>query len=171
MFESMLYGVLETLKSEKIWNGTVIPIAPGKVGPFWIESEKKSDSHANPVQKKEAPSPIRARVKPRTAKSAKLLNKGAKIDLVKTWLERKQVLTLGSTMAESTAMAYLEKWYRLPGRMKNKDVVKAVKTGQLEAMGKLDDLADSLLQGMAWIKWETNKWRVMQEGVQALDLG
>lgn len=168
MFESLLYGVLETLKAEKIWNGIVVPIAPGKVGPFWIESEKKSDAH---MQRKPAASLLRGRAKVRTAKTAKLLNKGAKIDIVKTWLEAKQMLTLGNPMAESTARAYLEKWHRLPGRMKNQDAAEEYTSGEVEHMGKLDDLADSLLQGMAWIQWEKNKWEVHQRGVEALDLG
>jgi cruciform cutting endonuclease 1 len=37
-------------------------------------------------------------------------------------------------------------------------------------VGKLDELADSLLQGMAWIKWEDNKRQVLKTGVGALDL-
>jgi cruciform cutting endonuclease 1 len=35
-------------------------------------------------------------------------------------------------------------------------------------MGKLDDLADCLLQGMAWIEWEENKRKALEHGVQAL---
>ncbi len=159
MFESMLYAVLQTLRSETIWNGTVIPIAPGKVGPFWLESGQSVTA------------PSRAHLKLRKTKSAKLLNKGAKIDLVKSWLEGKENVTLGSSEAEFTAQAYLEKWYRLPGRAKSKDGMKRDKVGGVEAMGKLDDLADSLLQGMAWVQWEKNKRDVLKNGVEALDLG
>jgi cruciform cutting endonuclease 1 len=171
MFESMLYGVLETLKSEKIWNGTVIPITPGKVGPFWLESDKTPDTDSALARKSAAASPTSARVKLRTAKTAKLLNKGAKIDLVKTWLESRDVLTLGTPAVRSTAQAYLEKWHRLPGRIRSKNIVKSGKTEAVEAMGKLDDLADSLLQGMAWIQWEKKKSEIHKRGVEALDLG
>jgi cruciform cutting endonuclease 1 len=159
MFESMLYAVLQTLKSEKIWDGTVIPIAPGKVGPFWLESGQDGGI------------PSQARAKLRNTKSTKLLNKGAKIDLVKSWLEARGKVTLGTSDAESTARAYLEKWHRLPGRAKSKNVTKSDKVGEVEAMGKLDDLADSLLQSMAWIQWEKNKREVLKNGVEALDLG
>ena len=40
--------------------------------------------------------------------------------------------------------------------------------GEVE-IGKLDDLADCLLQGMAWVQWERNRRLVMEKGVQALD--
>lgn len=158
MFESMLYAVLQTLKSEKIWDGTVIPVTPGKVGPFWLESGQ------------DVAIPLRAHAKLRNTKTAKLLNKGAKIDLVKSWLDGKERVILGTPEVESTAHAYLEKWHRLPGRAKSKGVVKSDNSVELEAMGKLDDLADSLLQGMAWIQWEKNKRDIIKSGVEALDL-
>jgi len=158
MFESMLYAVLQTLKREKIWDGTVIPITPGKVGPFWLESGQ------------DVAIPLGARAKLRNTKSAKLLNKGAKIDLVKSWLEAKEKVTLGTSEAESTAHAYLEKWHRLPGRAKSKNLTKSDKVGEVEANGKLDDLADSLLQGMAWIQWEKNKRKVLKNGIETLDV-
>jgi cruciform cutting endonuclease 1 len=165
MFESMLYAVLQTLKSEGIWRGAVVPILPGKVGPFWIGSE--SDAA---VKRADGAGRSRPReTKARTAKTAKLLNKGAKIDLVKAWLEEKQELGLGSPEAELTAEAYLNKWYRLPGTRKEKSVEKLAVKDVME-MSKLDDLADSLLQGMAWIRWEENKRQVFKNGVGALDL-
>ena len=165
MFESMLYAVLQTLKSENVWNGTVIPIAPGKVGPFWLEGGQNVSADSALTIPEADVGVSRARTKLRNAKTAKLLNKGAKIDLVKTWLEAKEKVILGTSEAESTAQAYLEKWYRLPGRAKSKEVVKGAKSGEVEAMGKLDDLADSLLQGMAWIQWEKNKRDVLKNGV------
>jgi cruciform cutting endonuclease 1 len=158
MFESMLYAILQTLKSERIWGGTVIPIAPGKVGPFWLEAGQ------------DVAIPSRSHTKLRNTKTAKLLNKGAKIDLVKSWLEGKEKVILGTSDAESTAYGYLEKWHRLPGRTKSKGVVKSDESGEFEAVGKLDDLADSLLQGLAWIQWEKNKRGVLKNGVETLDL-
>jgi cruciform cutting endonuclease 1 len=154
MFESMLYAVLQTLKSEKIWDGTVVPILPGKVGPFWTEQVEGHESSK----------------KLRTTKNAKLLNKGLKIDLVKEWLVTNHKVRLGTPQAESTAQAYLEKWHRLPGRSKGQTGPSPNRSGEGEQMGKLDDLADSLLQGMAWLEWERNKNRILREGVEAVDL-
>jgi len=138
MFESILYGVLCTLKGEGIWDGSVEAIAPGKVGPFWIDEEREA--------------------KARKTKSAKAKNKGAKIDLVRQWLEGGDMMSLGNEEVEALARAYREKW---DGKR-----VKA-KEGE-EKMGKLDDLADSLLQGMAWAKWEENKRVALKYGVEAL---
>lgn len=154
MFESMLYAVLQTLKSEKMWDGKVVPILPGKVGPFWTEQVEGPESSK----------------KLRNTKNAKLLNKGLKIDLVEEWLETNHMVRLGTPEAESTAQAYMEKWHRLPGRAKGKTGLGPNKNAGGE-MGKLDDLADSLLQGMAWLEWERNKKKVLKEGVDALDLG
>jgi cruciform cutting endonuclease 1 len=138
MFESILYGVLCTLKGEGIWDGSVEAIAPGKVGPFWIDEERED--------------------KVRKAKSAKAKNKGAKIDLVRQWLEGGDMMSLGNEEVEGVARAYRGKW---DGKR-----VKA-KEGE-EKMGKLDDLADSLLQGMAWTRWEENKRLALAIGIEAL---
>jgi cruciform cutting endonuclease 1 len=35
-------------------------------------------------------------------------------------------------------------------------------------MGKLDDLADCLLQGLAWVQWEENKRLLLKKGVEVL---
>lgn len=176
MFESMLYAVLHTLRSEGLWEGTVIPIAPGKVGPFWIEPDLGLGLEDQVVAKKEKENgggeelQLRKK-KQRNTKIAKLLNKGAKIDLVKSWLEEDEMVTIGAPDVEATAKAYLEKWHRLPGRKKGKADAKLGKAEEVEEMGKLDDLADSLLQGMAWVRWEENKRKVLNDGIDALELG
>jgi cruciform cutting endonuclease 1 len=146
MFESILYAVLCALKGEGVWNGEVLAISPGKVGPFWVGEETEG------VGSK----------KLRTSKNAKIRNKGAKIDLVRDWLEGGEMVELGNKSVEDVAKRYKEKWDRAPGgRKKSQD------DGE-EKMGKLDDLADSLLQGMAWIQWEENKRNVLKHGVEFL---
>jgi cruciform cutting endonuclease 1 len=147
MFESILYAVLYALKGEGVWNGEVQAIAPGKVGPFWVGEE--------------SPDAVGSK-KLRTSKSAKIRNKGAKIDLVRGWLESGEMVKLGNKSVESMSRRYREKWDRSPGGRK-----KSVDDGE-EKMGKLDDLADCLLQGMAWIQWEENKRTALEHGVEAL---
>ena len=148
MFESILYAVLCTLKGEGIWKGEVLPIAPGKVGPFWVGDEKEEV----PVGSK----------KLRTSKSAKIRNKGAKIDLVRSWLEAEEMVGMGNEEVENVARRYKAKWDRSPGGKKR------VEGNVEEKMGKLDDLADCLLQGMAWVQWEDNKRMALKHGIDAL---
>jgi cruciform cutting endonuclease 1 len=146
MFESILHGVLCTLREEGIWEGSVEAITPGKVGPFWVGEDVDVDAQG----------------KLRKSKSAKIQNKGAKIDLVKRWLESREIMNLGNAEVEGMARAYKEKWKRAPGGGK------AVMSDDGEKMGKLDDLADSLLQGMAWIQWEENKKLALKRGIEVL---
>ncbi|RFU25427.1 hypothetical protein B7463_g10915, partial [Scytalidium lignicola] len=160
MLESILYAVLHTLKAEGIWAGQVLSITPGKVGPFWVGEDEKA------VLDGIAPGIVG---KSRKTKTAKIRNKGLKIDLVRKWLETGDMVTLGNEEVKKTANAYLEKWNRLPGQKgTRKPALDSITEQPLEQMGKLDDLADSLLQGMAWVQWEKNKILALKEGVDAL---
>ena len=159
MFESILYGILCTLQEESIWSGQVVGVLPGKVGPYWVGENQAGDELADGSSK--------VHKKNRNSKTAKIINKGLKIDLVRSWLEAGDVVELGNEEVEERARLYMEKWDRLPGGRKGvKRGVKAEEEG--EKMGKLDDLADCLLQGMAWIRWERNKRTALEEGVEAL---
>lgn len=151
MFESILYAVLCTLKAEGIWDGQVVGVTPGKVGPFWLGEEEADGNGAEGKHRKE-----------RRSKSAKVRNKGLKIDLVRRWLDAGDVVGLGSEGVETVARQYMEKWDRGPGGRRGK------REGKEEDMGKLDDLADCLLQGMAWVHWEENKRLALKSGVEAL---
>jgi cruciform cutting endonuclease 1 len=142
MLEAVIYGILCALKEEGIWDGEVLAIAPGKVGPFWIE-----DGEEGGEWKKE--------------RTAKKKNKGLKIDLVRGWLEEGNMLALGNEEVEVMAKRYMDKWDRIPGGRRKLEA-------KGEEMGKLDDLADCLLQGMAWIQWQENKKIAVKHGVEAL---
>jgi cruciform cutting endonuclease 1 len=141
MLEAVIYGVLCALKEEGVWDGELLGIAPGKVGPFWV-----GDGEEGGDWKKE--------------RTGKKKNKGMKIDVVRGWLEEGQMVGLGNEEVEATAKQYIDKWERSPGARKLKT--------KGEEVGKLDDLADCLLQGVAWIHWQENKETALQHGVEAL---
>ncbi|KAH0543813.1 hypothetical protein FGG08_001852 [Glutinoglossum americanum] len=156
MFEGMLYAVLHTLQVEGRWSGLVRGVAPGKVGAFWVKGTGNGTA--------------------KTSRTAKWRNKTAKIDLVGKWLETggSGVLTMYTDESNQTAEAFLERW---KGRKKGKrsvlqradDTDVATKEGAGEKLHKLDDLADCLLQGLAWIRWEENKLKILAGGVTALE--
>ncbi|KAH7360114.1 mitochondrial putative cruciform cutting endonuclease 1 [Rhexocercosporidium sp. MPI-PUGE-AT-0058] len=139
MFESILYAVLCTLKAEGLWEGSVRSVLPGKVGPFWVGEEEEGGGGGKEVDGKG-----KGRKKVRKSTNAKTNNKGAKIDLVRSWLENGDVVGLGNDGVKEMARRYVEKWDRVPGGRKK--VVKGLDGEVEEKMGKLDDLADCLLQ-------------------------
>ncbi|PQE17218.1 hypothetical protein CJF31_00005597 [Rutstroemia sp. NJR-2017a BVV2] len=159
MLESMLWAILKTLGREGVWDGEVKEVTPGKVGAFWVvEAEELNEGTGENLKEADKFTKVR------NAKDAKSKNKGAKIDLVRGWLEEENVVLLGSEEVKKLRETYVEKWARKGGRIKGRKVG----VEKAEEVGKLDDLADCLLQGMAWIKWEENRRRVLKEGVEAM---
>ncbi len=153
MLESMIYAVLKTLSEQGQFSGCVYAVIPAKVGPFWLGDD---DAQEKPA-----------------AKSAKTKNKGAKIDLVGQWLESRQAVKL-SGQAEIMGRAFLEKWQgKGQGKRKKKcssidSALSGIATSGGGDIGKLDDLADCLLQGLAWTRWEENRHRIVKWGLEGL---
>lgn len=180
MLESMLWATLKTLAEEKVWDGEVIEIAPRKVGVFWVEERGLLDGEGDKFKKV------------RNTKEVKARTKGAKIDLVRGWLEagenqngesqnHLEMVQIGSQQVREVKERYTAKWDRKAGRAKGFKVKSKTRNNEdkeeeeeemipekEEGVGKLDDLADCLLQGMAWLKWQENKKRVLEEGVEVL---
>ncbi|ETS78913.1 hypothetical protein PFICI_08766 [Pestalotiopsis fici W106-1] len=148
-FEAMLYSTLRTLKSCGRWSGQVIPISPQRVGPFWLEGAAHTEL-SKPVSSKSE-----------LGKVTKAKQKKAKIDLVGNWLQDGKIVPSGQ--AQVTATSYLERWNGKRTR-KSRDETESVQ----ERLQKLDDLADSLLQGLAWIKWQDNIRLLDKDGPEAL---
>ncbi|ORY64336.1 mitochondrial resolvase Ydc2 [Pseudomassariella vexata] len=89
--------------------------------------------------------------KPVSKKSTKVRNKQAKIDLVGKWLEQEDIKVMEG--ARSTSRGFMNRWLNNP-----------IELGMDEKLDKLDDLADCLLQGLAWIKWEQNRLVLTSHG-------
>ena len=150
MFEAMIYAVLRTLSRSGFWEGDVHPIVPSKVANFWIMGKQAA--------LKEGPG----------SKSAK--TKTAKIDLVTQWLEDGDRFQLEGAAAQ-LGDAYLRKKTRKGKRSSERQKTLSGSKGSpvaQDSVEKLDDLADCLLQGMAWIKWEENRRLIMAKGAEAL---
>lgn len=149
MFEAMLYAVLKTFSEQGSWNGAVHPIGPAKVSKFWLGHaegglETKSGSKSSNT-------------------------KAAKVDLVGKWLETGERLELQGAAAK-LGQAFLQK--RKGAKrvlVQQEELTMNTPDRPVEVeMGKLDDLADCLLQGMTWTQWERNRRTILTDGMQAL---
>ncbi|GAB1191603.1 hypothetical protein APSETT444_000783 [Aspergillus pseudonomiae] len=95
--------------------------------------------------------------------------KKVKMDLVGGWLEDAladgerdvKVAVSGEGELRQWVEAYLAKW---KGQKRRRGQV-----GVLD-IGKLDDLADCLLQGVTWLDWHIMRDRILRDGVGALEI-
>ncbi|KAI9828580.1 MAG: hypothetical protein M1819_006572 [Sarea resinae] len=184
MFESMLWAVFETLRREKMTDVEVQAVLPGKVGAFWLGDEiggrgevMKKEGKGEEIDKKGEGALVAPRK--RQLKTAKQRTKQAKIDIVGTWLSHPSDSStiVFADGAKQTGGAFLKKWSGKRGKRKSKTPPKRVgeetevsteigggnKMVEEDEMSKLDDLADCLLQGIAWVKWEENRRRIIQD--------
>lgn len=155
--EAMLYATFSTLKGLGHWDGVVVPVDPKRVGPFLLEDRNPDDGDKSKVAEEEVDTTV-AKAKKSGLRSARE-NKKRKIDLLGSWLARDEIPLVG-VEAEAMRRTFLEKWspkeYR--GKLNTKgSKSKAKSKGPAVSIKKLDDVTDSLLQGIAWIRWEERK--------------
>lgn len=149
MLEAMLHAVFCCLHGEK--SPLAESVSPSRVTRFWVDrvGEKFLETQKKPDRRKkkevlgeelgvEGVEMVIEREK--TYRKTKL----AKVSLVKEWLRSGGVVKVGKD-----AKGVAADFEPVKGRRKSKSV----------SGGKLDDLADCLLQGMAWIRWEENRRR------------
>lgn len=140
MFEAMLYAVLTTLTARGLWSGTVHAVMPDKVSAFWVGRT--------------------------SGKGAAKQTKEKKVGLVEKWLEEGEKMALEGR-AKEVGRAFSEK------RKGPKKVVVLAEgedmDGKVVDIGKLDDLADCVLQGMAWLEWEKNRKSLVSNGLSAMN--
>ena len=165
MFEAMIYAVLNSFREMGRWEGEVQGVAPGRVSKFWLDGAE-ADEGEDGIRDGEGLGKQK-----RVSKGER--SKAGKIAVVEGWLgmedgERGFGLEGG---AEEMGRRFLRKRRGgKRGRVGEKVVGSREGEGGGEVeIGKLDDLADCLLQGMAWVQWERNRRLVMEKGVQALD--
>lgn len=150
--EAMIYSTLRTMKACGRWEGEVIPIAPKRVGPFWVEGIAEEDDDTDTASKV-----------PESKKNAKARHKKEKIDLVGKWLLEGKINPVDQ--AKDMAKSYLVRWQ---GKKRTKNTQPEEVGTASEHLKKLDDLADCLLQGMAWVKWQDNRRLLAKHGPAAI---
>ena len=145
MFEGMLYAILESLSQRGEWAGNVYAISPARVMSFWDD-------------------------KAHVLKSKRLSTKNVKIDLAAEWLLSSEKSTkvnfAPSSNAEETRLAFISKRKGGKNVRINQQDLESGQSLEVE-IGKLDDLADCLLQGMAWLQWLENTAKIVDGGLEA----
>ncbi|SMQ55782.1 unnamed protein product [Zymoseptoria tritici ST99CH_3D7] len=148
MLESMLWACLETLRAQGLAGEfpEVHAVNPARVAKFWDEGSRGYALRPpvdlfSPTAINPGAGVVEKEVKGRRGG----VDKKAKVALVKTWVrgESEDVQLRFEGQAEEIAEAF-----------------RVEKGGKGVAGGKLDDLADCLLQGVAWGRWEEN-WEVL----------
>jgi cruciform cutting endonuclease 1 len=179
VLEGMLHAVLHTLRHARgsdIAGIDVQGIEPKRVVRHWEDLDSHSTPEGEDGTKK-------TRVSAREVKKAK-------IDLVGRWLgaslendishnsgtrsngnmglgtavDAKICLAADRPAVHDLAGAYLQKWRGEGTRKKRSSAA-----GLSSEVGKLDDLADCLLQGVTWVEWQVMRERLAREGLKAFE--
>lgn len=180
MLESMLWASLETMKhgygTVPVTFPDVVETSPSRVGSYWLAQ----DSDA-PIAAADIPFQLQnANLKDETAaivKSKRSLEKKDKIALARYWLRAdSQDLTVSSNLhhivaaflpSTDTPMSYTVK--KRKGK-RAADAMQATEPRPVEEdlvrPGKLDDLADCLVQGVTFALWEQNRRGTLSYGAE-----
>jgi len=179
MLESMLWACFETMRHERSSAARasfpdVIPMGPRTIGSYWLAQAADADiapadvsyhlGEARLEESKAAPS--------ETKRSS--LEKKDKIALVRSWLRPES-----KAVAVDAVLDPVVSLFRPPvkssvpksvKKRKGKDVESDVPSGNDDVVervaksGKLDDLADCLVQGVTFALWEANRRGVLEYG-------
>ncbi|KAJ5172444.1 hypothetical protein N7492_005037 [Penicillium capsulatum] len=151
VLEGMLHAVLHALRAERAEMARVCVhgVEPNRVVRYWADNVHTSGSGLEIASGKISPRQL----------------KKAKIDLVGRWLdgstgagaEPGKVVVGSDPAVRDLVDGYVRKWKSPRSRS----------PGVLSA-GKVDDLADCLLQGMTWLEWQATRDKLAREGEKAL---
>jgi cruciform cutting endonuclease 1 len=156
--ESMLWACFETLKHSQGQETfpSVQEVAPKRVASFWTASR---DAQLPTADLFEADySPPELKVAGSEAKAAST-GKKEKIAVLRSWLDGSGRVSLDfSPETQATAAAFATGLKRRKSKGDESTETDMV----LERETKLDDLADCVLQGAAWIRWEENRRAILE---------
>ncbi|KAI1269573.1 mitochondrial resolvase Ydc2 [Xylariaceae sp. FL1019] len=162
--EAMLHASLQTLRDVGIWKGEVESVQPRSIAQLFLETDESKLKDTENLSGNIDDSDESAGKKSRGTKTAASRNhalylkkKGVKIDLLRQWLHEHDDIVQPQT---PEAQQMLEMYQKAPtgkGRKKEPKVDT-----------KLDDITDSLLQGIAWLRWRENRAQLSRHGPERL---
>ena len=152
MLESMLWASLETLRGEMKARDTpnVHEVSPARVAKFWCQSSSTAVTEKlfeNDWQNGKDAVVI--------AKDSRKVEKKDKIAVVSSWLAN-------ANGRSSVQLEFYDEALRVAESFISGTSEGRGKKSSKEPLGKLDDLADCLLQGAAWVRWEENRQQMLE---------
>jgi len=172
MLESMLWASLETMRHghsgiQKVHEHKfpeVLEMSPRRVGMFWLTREDFFPTPADIAASLMAPQDTTKAVETEVKK--KSFEKKDKIALARHWLSLSLTtddLTVDRNLAPMVASFCAPKERQSRRRSKNGEHEEELEAKDASAIsGKLDDLADCLVQAVTFALWEQNRERVRE---------
>lgn len=185
IFEAMIYAVLNTLREEGrikalAGNDVIVEgVTPRRVAMYW-EDEILKCASGRRVKKSEGENGEEEETSTGT-KTRAIVGKEGKLSLVAGWWfkyfefkhsqgvhsEPLKVSVQENSPAEDIVYAYLRKWIKADSPPVGIDDL-SERPSSLPRMEKRDDLADCLLQGLAWLEWSDMRKMLVREGPEAV---
>ena len=158
MFEAMLYAILQTYSADGKWGGEVVPVLPSKVVKYWVDGLDDGVVEEGVVVE--------------NGKGVKEKGEGKEGKRASLGTEKSKAKKMGIVrdMVQNGSGIVLEGQARNMGDLVMGKAEGKKKANKGKGLGKFDDLADCLLQGLAWVKWEENKRLVWEKGMEALNM-
>ncbi|GAQ37433.1 hypothetical protein AtubIFM56815_006620 [Aspergillus tubingensis] len=167
VLEGMLYAVLETINSSGLLSSSggkvqVYPVEPGRVSRFWGEGEEVGDSGDGDGEV------VKKTKRRKNVRDVKKM----KIGLVRGWLSSSDSysvvgngygcrrVVIGDDEVRKLANSFLEK---CEGKRRIKKADGEDGEDSMD-IGKLDDLADCLVQGVTWLEWQRMREKIVRDG-------
>ncbi|KAI0408001.1 mitochondrial resolvase Ydc2 [Xylaria palmicola] len=167
--EAMLHASLRTLRDVGVWSGDVMSIRPERVGQLFLDAGRPGSGAAVRKQGLEAggvDASVHAPGKRTTRRKTGAETKKMKIELLGGWLGQGDLVVRPGNVGTGHMLDAYRDAVSGTKRTRAKRTADNNDTGEkLMALGtKLDDLTDSLLQGMAWLRWHENMALLQRPG-------
>ncbi|KAI2631851.1 Ydc2-catalyt-domain-containing protein [Hypoxylon sp. NC1633] len=169
--EAMLHASLRTLRELGHWDGEVVSVPPDRVARFWPPAPvlsgvdggatSESTTRTRTKTRTEGRSPTDGDVGKAGKKAKKPNSKKHKFGVIANWLTRGE----GDEVILPANKAAAQAVTRVRSRLFGARRPRATEQGSSDddGLGKIDDLTDSLLQGMTWLKWQENKAFLLED--------
>ena len=152
LFEGMLWAVLVAARARGDWNGRIYSVLPATTARWWDGTTASSEMDIGMPPKS-----------PRAVHKSTKLIKQRRIERVGRWL-RGEVFRVDEN-ARAATQAYVE---QIAPRSSSNRASTTTSRDHMR-LGKIDDMADSLLQAVAWIRWEQNRRAILRDGIDSVD--